>query len=189
MHVLGGLRIGQKLGVLRLFPTLGLLLFAGILGFNRYGQWAESKRLASLTTLSVRVGALVHELQRERGSTALFLGSKGVKFGEEVAKIQATSDGRLRDLDRVLDGIDSWIAASSTPALSRSIVSALFGGVGGRRDRRARMDDSAARHLEGEHRLTPHGRTRWPKKPGSALGRVLGAPSPSRHRHLNLQHS
>lgn len=29
-------------------------------------------------------------------------------------------------------------------------MSALFGGVGGRLERRVRMDDSTARHLEGE---------------------------------------
>jgi len=95
MTILNRLKMGPKLALLRLFPTLGLLLFATFLCVDRHASMREAERLNTLTDLSVKVGVLVHELQKERGSTALFLGSQGGKFGDEVDKIRQETDERM----------------------------------------------------------------------------------------------
>lgn len=102
MTILNRLKMGPKLALLRLFPILGLLLFATFLCVDRYASMRETERLNTLTNLSVKVGALAHELQKERGSTALFLGSQGVKFGDEVDKIRQATDERMTALHGAL---------------------------------------------------------------------------------------
>jgi methyl-accepting chemotaxis protein len=60
----------------------------------------EMAQLTQLTKLSTVYSELVHELQKERGMTAGFLGSKGEKFGNKLQKQrQETNNKNKRRLD------------------------------------------------------------------------------------------
>ncbi len=52
------------------------------------------QRLLAGCELVGDIGALIHELQRERGATSLFLGSRGRQFGPELAAQVARAAGR-----------------------------------------------------------------------------------------------
>jgi methyl-accepting chemotaxis protein len=52
----------------------------------------EMSIIAPLTKLSVVYSNLVHELQKERGMTAGFLGSKGTQFGKKLQKQRQNTD-------------------------------------------------------------------------------------------------
>ena len=74
----------KKIILVLTFPMLGLLW----LSFNTISQnikiSQEMSTIANLTQLSFVYSELVHELQKERGMTAGFIGSSGKKFGQTL---------------------------------------------------------------------------------------------------------
>ena len=50
-------------------------------------------------------GNLVHELQKERGMTAGFLGSKGTKFADKILIQRQQVDARLEEFKRFIDSL------------------------------------------------------------------------------------
>ena len=59
---------------------------------NRYKDGVQSKEIAEL---SVSMSSLIHELQKERGLSAGFLGSKGKTFGSELISQRKLSDEKI----------------------------------------------------------------------------------------------
>ncbi len=105
MRFLDHLRIRTKLAVLLGLPLLTLSLFAidGIRDKARVDN--ELARLESVMQLAVRMGALAHELQRERGMTAGFIGSGGTRFARELEQQRPQSDRRIAEFtDRLQRG-------------------------------------------------------------------------------------
>jgi len=136
MH-LNTLRIKSKLLLLTSFPTLLLICFALSLCFAKVEEYRALKDLDGLVGISTGCGDLVHQLQRERGMTAGFLGSRGAKFAGELQEQRKASDaalehlrGELRDLSAAgrgaaLGGVADDAAASlERIATIRSAVSA-----------------------------------------------------------------
>ena len=90
--------IAGKLALMLLLPMIGLAYFAGSKVLDKAGTASAAGRLQRDTGLAVRVSAFVHEFQKERGLTALFVGSKGAKSGPELKAQRALTDRRLAAL-------------------------------------------------------------------------------------------
>jgi methyl-accepting chemotaxis protein len=112
------LTLRNKLLLIVLIPLLGLLFFAGRTSLDKAVTASEMEHLQSLARLSVKIGALVHELQKERGMSAGFLGSKGVKFANELPAQRGESDKRLAEYQSALAGFD---ASAQGEALSKAL--------------------------------------------------------------------
>lgn len=84
MNLFNNLVFKQKLILLVLVPLLATLFFS-LSHLNaltsKQGQLEYTQALINLATAN---NALVHELQKERGATAVYLGSKGEKFTSEL---------------------------------------------------------------------------------------------------------
>ncbi|MDH4286611.1 MAG: methyl-accepting chemotaxis protein, partial [Gallionella sp.] len=65
--------------------------------------------LESLAGLSVKLGDLAHELQKERGMSAGFLGSKGSRFAAELPAQRSDSDNKIAALRQRLNGLDTGV--------------------------------------------------------------------------------
>lgn len=91
------MRIGLRTKVLiaLLIPLLGL----GVLALRQFqaGRMAnlQATAVASATRAAIVTGDLVHELQKERGSSSGFINSKGAKFREVLDAIRPQADLRL----------------------------------------------------------------------------------------------
>ncbi|MFT6901688.1 MAG: methyl-accepting chemotaxis protein, partial [Colwellia sp.] len=59
--------------ILLLFPVVGILFFAGIGIKNKVYFVGEMKKIEQLTKLAIQITALVHETQRERGKTSVYM--------------------------------------------------------------------------------------------------------------------
>jgi len=59
-----------------------------------------------LNVLSQKLSLLIHETQKERGASAGFIGSKGVKFSTILPKQRVQTDKKNRDLDLYLKSLD-----------------------------------------------------------------------------------
>lgn len=74
----------KKIFILLLFPLLGFLVSGVSSIMASISTNSEMEELGKYTKLSSVYSELVHELQKERGMTAGFLGSKGVKFSQKL---------------------------------------------------------------------------------------------------------
>ncbi|MBE7204539.1 MAG: nitrate- and nitrite sensing domain-containing protein, partial [Parafilimonas terrae] len=85
------------------------LAFAGAAGLAVSDQWArraEMDRVENLVGLASRISAFVHEAQRERGASSLFIGSKGAQFRSELEAQRALTDKLAGDIARAATADD-----------------------------------------------------------------------------------
>src|SRR3989338_5767219 len=92
------LKVRTKLVLIVIVPLLGLLYFSISNIIERAAVSREMDKLESLVGLSVKIGGLAHELQKERGMTAGFLGSNGVKFANELPAQRGETDKKAGEL-------------------------------------------------------------------------------------------
>jgi methyl-accepting chemotaxis protein len=90
-------RVRTKVAAGLLVATLGMAIFAAAMVTGKYGEANDSAEVVTLASMSVKIGNLLHETQRERGRTAQFMSSKGTKFGPELHDQQSATDGRLAE--------------------------------------------------------------------------------------------
>lgn len=89
---LSNLSFMQKIAILIALPILGFLWLSTSSISQSISTSSEMSSLTQLTRLSVVYSELVHELQKERGMTAGFLGSNGTKFKNELQKQRSAAD-------------------------------------------------------------------------------------------------
>jgi diguanylate cyclase (GGDEF)-like protein/PAS domain S-box-containing protein len=110
--------IGIRIGLALALPILGLLLFAAwaVLGYHRIAS--ETRDLHNMASLAPAVGAMVHQLQQERGVSAGYAGSRGKAFGDRLADHRASTDGQVTFYYDALAGLGE----QDDPALTRQIT-------------------------------------------------------------------
>jgi HAMP domain-containing protein len=91
-------RILHRFLLALMIPTLGLVAAATAIVIDKRSTIREMSTLAALVDVATVTSGLVHELQKERGSSALFLGSGGRQFVNELPEQRRATDtwrGRL----------------------------------------------------------------------------------------------
>jgi len=124
-----GLR--TKILVLLSLPLISLAYLTARTATDRAAEARETGELVTLVQLSVRIGDLLHETQKERGSSSLFLSSKGTKFGDKLAAQRSLTDEQIKKLDTFTAG------AAALPAEIRLHVQKVQNLVGQLGDKRA----------------------------------------------------
>jgi methyl-accepting chemotaxis protein len=89
---ISNLSFRKKIYTLLTFPMLGFLWLSISAIIENITIKDEMSVIAPLTELSVVYSELVHELQKERGMTAGYLGSNGTKFGDKLQVQRKTTD-------------------------------------------------------------------------------------------------
>lgn len=84
----------NKVFILLALPLIGFLWLSILTLKQNYYVSSEVEKLSQLTQMSIIYSELVHELQKERGATAGFLGSKGEKFSNELQKQRTDTDAK-----------------------------------------------------------------------------------------------
>lgn len=100
------MKISRKLFILITIPLLVILALAGISTIERSKTVKEASQLDELINLSTTISAFVHEMQKERGATGVFMGSDGQKFSSEVTQQRKVTDTKLNDLNKFLGSFD-----------------------------------------------------------------------------------
>lgn len=106
MSFFNNLRVGVKLICLMIIPLVTLIVFSVVLIGERYQIAQESVLLKHGVTLATKISLVIHELQKERGTSAGFLGSKGKDFKEALQKQRALSDEKIKELHGFLAEFD-----------------------------------------------------------------------------------
>lgn len=95
MSYFRNLQLKYKLLLILLLPMALACVFIGksLIETNRLSTSLGEAR--QLSVLSISGAKLVHQLQKERGATAIFVGSNGESFGSELAELRRDSDAAL----------------------------------------------------------------------------------------------
>lgn len=99
---LARLRLRTQLLLLAGLPLLGAVIFAGRISLTNLEEVRAAEEVQGLMALATRVGAVLHETQKERGATAIFMSSKGVSFRTELVAQRKQLDERLDALRQFL---------------------------------------------------------------------------------------
>mgnify|MGYP000715766038 CR=1 FL=1 len=121
MHFINKLTFKNKLYLMMALPVICMLVFSSlsILEKNKFSN--SMQQIANLATLATKISALVHETQKERGATAVFMGSKGERFNSEVNQQRTLTDQYHQEFTLFLTDFD---LSSYNKSLSDSLYSA-----------------------------------------------------------------
>ena len=132
MGVVGRLRLRTRLLLVALLP---LVVLVGLLVPGAVGDWRAyraARQLGASVDVAVAVGDLLHDVQRERGTTSLYFSSAGAASGSDLAAVRDEVDARLADVRAVLDR-----SGDTSPRVRDAVVEAAAG-----------LDDVAARRAQ-----------------------------------------
>ena len=105
--MLADLKIARKLSLLLVLPMATFLFVVSAENIQRWKTIDHLKAIERSLVVSLSAGELIHELQKERGYTAGFLGSKGKRFSSELAEQTDKSNSAYKNFTAVLAGADS----------------------------------------------------------------------------------
>lgn len=103
MNAISRLRLSRKLMLLIAVPLLIILLFALYQSWRALDLRLKSGQLEVMVEFSVHASQLVHEIQKERGMTAGFIGSNGSKFGAQLKLQRDQVNAKLSSLMQFID--------------------------------------------------------------------------------------
>jgi len=90
--------------------------------YNDYIYINSLQKLNVGVTLSTKISKLVHELQKERGMSAGFMGSSGKKFADKLPKQREITDKETKELQNFLSNNDfSKISKIISTSLTNSL--------------------------------------------------------------------
>ena len=92
-----------------LLPLLSIVVFSGVIIVERFQDFRQSQQLIHDTQFFAQIGALTHNLQKERGTSVAFVSSKGTKMADKLPAMRSDSDKALTTL---IDNIENHIVTS-----------------------------------------------------------------------------
>ncbi|GAA6154156.1 methyl-accepting chemotaxis protein [Pseudoteredinibacter isoporae] len=99
---LSRLPIVHKLLLMAVPPLLFALYFMAGSIFDNHYRAARMEAYLELSKVSLRTNAMVHELQKERGATAIYMSSQGARFQSELADQRRETDIKVDALKETL---------------------------------------------------------------------------------------
>jgi len=106
MFSLQTIKFTHKIAIIALVPLVGLLFLATVSIHQQYTNIKTAEKIIILADFSTYASALVHELQKERGMSAGYLGSQGKKFKHKIIQQRTLSDEKLTSLNTFLKRSD-----------------------------------------------------------------------------------
>ncbi len=88
-------------------PLLVALWFMLSAIIERYQVVQELDTMEPLTQLGIHIGGLVHETQKERGASGIFLGSQGSRFKSELSSQRSLTNHQRAAPEQYLDQLDT----------------------------------------------------------------------------------
>lgn len=111
MKLINNISLRAKL-LLIVFPLLaGLVYFASISALDSYRTSHRMDNLEQTVAVSIQLGALAHEIQKERGNSSGYLSSNGEKFQTSLADQRALTNQILDQLPSLFDTYKASVLA------------------------------------------------------------------------------
>ena len=117
--------IKNKLNLITAIVVSFALVIISITIWDAMEKRAVITQAKELNVLSQKLSLLIHETQKERGASAGFLGSKGLKFGAILKKQRVLTDERYNELQRYIKSLN----LEDYQATLRSNIGAIIAGM------------------------------------------------------------
>lgn len=101
------MKISHAILLVAMVPILVAAFFSAQVIWNENRTVQGLDKLSSLTEFTVILSNLVHEQQKERGATAVFLGSGGTKFRQEVDAQRRQTNQKREAMESFLETFDA----------------------------------------------------------------------------------
>ncbi len=100
-------KIGLRIVMALSLPAFGVLAFSGFAMIDKYQASAEMDKVAELGRVPPVISALVHEMQKERGMSAIFISFKGKKFTQQLPPRKTDTNKRRATLAETFKAFDA----------------------------------------------------------------------------------
>ena len=124
---MAGIRL--RAALIALVPMVGFFLVSFANLADHYTIVGAMQQVEAQARLVTQVSALVHELQKERGASALHLGSGGKEFGAEVTNQRRLTDQRATELRQGVAAVGTAAAGDMTDLATLAGMADLRTGV------------------------------------------------------------
>ena len=105
--MLSNMKIGSRILLALTLPIAGLIFFAANVIWDKHVVSSQMEALQKLASVAPTISAVVHELQKERGTSAVYIGSNGAKFSAELPVQHTDTDKTMTDLNAALQQFDA----------------------------------------------------------------------------------
>lgn len=117
--------VKAKIMGLALFPLVILLGFMFNLVLDKFNLSQEMEQQELLNEFVISTGTLLHEIQKERGASGIFLSSKGIRFKSELSRQRALTDGQRAKYTQFLSNFDAAVYSSELNSQIRTVSGSL----------------------------------------------------------------
>ncbi|MFA6193010.1 MAG: nitrate- and nitrite sensing domain-containing protein [Sulfurimonas sp.] len=97
--MLESVSIRIKMVLMVFIPVLIIFILLGLNGYKSYKKVEELSSIKEVSILSTKIGAMIHNSQKERGVSSGFVGSKGVQFADDLSNIRKDTDDTKTDME------------------------------------------------------------------------------------------
>jgi methyl-accepting chemotaxis protein len=135
---LQNLKIRTRIATALLIPVLGLLIFSGLSLSEKRQVASDMGQLEDLVKLANHLSRFVHELQKERGVSAVYQGSQGKQMGEVLPQQRQVTDKYRTELQTFLASFDTARQGAGLAAeLKRTL--GMIGELDGKREQISKL--------------------------------------------------
>ena len=138
------LSLKYKLKLLVLFPLFLLCLALLDIVVEKYFAAADSEHAYEVLELSVAAGRVVHEAQKERGLSALFLSSHGRKSGQALSEQRRVTDSAVEAYQRLAGNFATELSNSSVLGQHLQVINQRLADFSSIREHVSALDIPAA---------------------------------------------
>jgi len=124
-ELLQNLSFRWKIIIMLGFPIIGLVYFSTSVIWDNYGASTDAVELKALADLSGNISELVHQTQKERGTTAVYLGSEGTRYKTEMENQRKESDKKEAILRSSLESFDKDAYGTEFKSLLATAITSL----------------------------------------------------------------
>ena len=107
---MAAITIKKRLIVLSMISVFIIAAYALYVVVENYKKYEDAGDTLKIAQISVQLGNLLHELQKERGASAGYLNSHGTKFSDILIKQREVTDKRLKELQEYLNASQNEFA-------------------------------------------------------------------------------
>ena len=110
--------IKNKVRFLSFFPLLFIISLSLYINYGLFEKESKMSQLKEVVSLNAKISLLVHELQKERGSSSGFLSSKGEKFKDVLLSQREATNKSFEEFKKTLE----LIAISNYPDNGKLLI-------------------------------------------------------------------
>ena len=125
MRWFNNLRIQYRVLLAVMIPILGLLAAAGTIVVGKRTTVTEMSQLGDVVAVTTAISNLIHELQRERGGSAVFLGSRGQQMADQLPGLRQRTDQRRGEFDAAVQQFNAEAIGGRLSEMMRTAETAV----------------------------------------------------------------